>query len=115
MICDRFILSSIAYQTLDESIKAPWVIDVNQGCAVPDLTILLDVPVRVCLQRLSARKDSPTVYEKQRLLAAIEKNYIRTLPTYKKHFGPVRRIDGQRSIEAVHDAIIAAVESILSQ
>jgi dTMP kinase len=113
VICDRYILSSIAYQTLDDSIKAPWVIDVNRGCAVPNLTLLLDVPVKECMNRLSSRKDRPTVYEKRQILTAIEKNYIRTLPLYKKHFGPVRRIDGHRSIEAVHDAIVAAVESAL--
>jgi dTMP kinase len=114
VICDRYILSSIAYQTLDETIKAAWVIDVNKGCSVPDLTLLLDVPVKECMYRLSTRKDSPTVYEKQQLLSAIEKNYIRTLPIYKKHFGPVRRIDGHRAVEAVHDAIVAAVESSLA-
>lgn len=113
VICDRYILSSIAYQTLDETINDTWVIDVNRGCAVPNLTLLLDVPAKECMHRLSRRKDSPTVYEKKQLLASIEKNYIRTLPIYKKHFGPVRRIDGQRPIEAVHDAIVAAVESIL--
>lgn len=113
VICDRYILSSIAYQTLDDTIKAPWVIDVNRDCSVPDLTLLLDVPVKECMNRLGKRKDRPTVYEKTPLLTAIEKNYIRTLPLYKKHFGPVRTIDGHRSIEAVHDAIVAAVESTL--
>jgi len=113
VICDRYILSSIAYQTLDETIRAAWVIDVNAGCAVPDLTLLLDVPVKECMRRLSGRKDSPTVYEKRRLLSAIEKNYMRTLPTYRKHFGPVRKIDGNRPVEEVHEAIVSAVESAL--
>jgi dTMP kinase len=113
VVCDRYILSSIAYQTLDETINAAWVIEVNRGCAVPDLTLLLDVPVNECMLRLSGRKDSPTVYEKRRLLAAINKNYKRTLPTYKKHFGPVHKIDGNRPVEEVHDAIVSAVESSL--
>jgi dTMP kinase len=113
VVCDRYILSSIAYQTLDETIDAAWVIDVNKGCAVPDLTLLLDVPVKECMHRLSGRKDSPTVYEKRRLLAAIDKNYKRTLPVYRRHFGPVRRIDGNRPVEEVHSAVVSAVESSL--
>jgi dTMP kinase len=113
VVCDRYILSSIAYQTLDETIGAGWVINVNRGCAVPDLTLLLDVPVKECMHRLSGRKDSPTVYEKRRLLIAIDKNYKRTLPIYKRHFGPVCRIDGNRPVEEVYDAIVSAVESSL--
>lgn len=38
VICDRYILSSIAYQTLDAAIKPKRVIEVNEGCSIPDIT-----------------------------------------------------------------------------
>jgi dTMP kinase len=31
VICDRYVFSSMAYQTLDPSISPDWVIDVNQA------------------------------------------------------------------------------------
>ncbi|NIM20701.1 MAG: dTMP kinase [Candidatus Latescibacteria bacterium] len=111
VICDRYILSSIAYQMLDSSIPPEWVIEVNSGCFVPDLTIFLDVAVDECLIRLKDRKNRPTVYEKKSLLEAIRKNYKRALPVYEKHFGPVRRIDGRGAIEKTHKAVIAEIES----
>ncbi len=113
VICDRYILSSIAYQTLDETISPEWVIEVNRGCSIPDLTVFLDVPVADCLDRLKKRKDRPTVYEKKSFLTAIDRNYRRTIPTYEKRFGLFRSIDGTRTPETVHDAIIDLIESEL--
>ncbi len=111
VICDRYILSSIAYQTLDHTISPEWVIEVNRGCAVPNLTILLDVPVEECLKRLRSRRDSRTIYEKRAHLSAIMKNYTRTIPIYKKHFGPLVRINGARLQDEVHEAVLKAVDS----
>ena len=115
VICDRYILSSIAYQTLDETISPDWVIEVNQGCSVPDLTVFLDVPVGLCLKRLHERKDRPTVYEKKSLLTAIERNYRRTISFYEKRFGLFRSVDGTLAPKRVRDAIIEVIESGLDR
>jgi dTMP kinase len=45
VVCDRYILSSIAYQSLDPLIAPERVVEVNRGIAVPDVTFMLDVPV----------------------------------------------------------------------
>ncbi len=110
VICDRYIFSSMAYQTLDPAVSADWVIDVNQGCAIPDLTILLSVPVEVCLQRLATRSGTPAVYETRALLETIAKNYQKLLPRYEAHFGRVVTIDGTRSVDQVHAAVVEAVD-----
>jgi dTMP kinase len=110
VICDRYVFSSMAYQTLDASVSAEWVVDVNQGCAVPDLTIFLSVPVDVCLQRLSARKGTAAIYETRALLETIAKNYQKLLPRYEAHFGPVVELDGTRSVDDVHAAVIEAIQ-----
>lgn len=108
VICDRYVFSSMAYQTLDASVSVDWVIDVNDGCAVPDLTIFLSVPVEVCLQRLSMRKGAAAIYETRALLETIEKNYERLFPRYEAQFGRVVKLDGTHSVDAVHAAIIEA-------
>lgn len=110
VICDRYVFSSMAYQTLDASVSADWVIDVNQGCAVPDLTVFLSVPIDICLQRLSERKGTKAIYETRPLLATIAKNYEKLLPRYEAHFGPVVKLDGTRSVDDVHVAVIEALE-----
>ncbi|UCH84155.1 MAG: dTMP kinase [Candidatus Latescibacterota bacterium] len=106
VICDRYILSSIAYQSLDPAIKPKRVIEVNKGCSIPDMTFLLKVPVKECLKRLKNRKDVPTVYEKKKLLESIDRNYENARRRYRDTFGPVVAIDGTASQGDVHRAII---------
>ena len=62
-----------------------------------------------CLARLDKRSDSPTVYEKKDILNRIAQNYEATLDLYEKSFGPVVRIDGTDSVDAVHKAIVEHV------
>lgn len=109
VICDRYVFSSMAYQTLDPSISPDWVIDVNQGCAVPDLTLFLAVPVDVCLQRLATRRGVAAIYETRAHLETIAKNYEKLLPRYETSFGRVVRLDGTQSVDDVHAAIIEAI------
>jgi dTMP kinase len=109
VICDRYIYSSMAYQTLDPSVSADWVIDVNRGCALPDLTILLSVPVEICMQRLSARRGTTAIYETRTLLEKVAENYQKLLPRYQAAFGRVITLDGTQSPDDVHAAIVEAV------
>src|SRR5262245_10779840 len=86
VICDRYLLSSMAYQTLDASITAEWVIDVNRGCAIPDLTLFVAVPVDMCLERIGARNAEKSIYESKSQLEKIAANYERMLAVYEKQF-----------------------------
>jgi len=113
VVCDRYVLSSLAYQTLEKAVSARWVIQVNRGCSLPDLTLLLDVPLSECTRRLKERKDKPTIYEKKSKLARIARNYSRVLPVYRRNFGPTVIIDGTGTPEEVHSRILAAIEARL--
>lgn len=113
VVCDRYIHSSIAYQSLDPAITAERVIEVNRGIADPDVTFFIRVPVDECLARLERRNDTQTVYEKRDLLVAIERNYDASLPQYEAHFGRVIEIDGTQPPEAVHAAIAGHMKDAL--
>src|SRR5512132_1665244 len=63
VVCDRYLFSSMAYQALDPEITGEWVIDVNRGCTVPDITLFISVPVEVCLARVGARGAATSIYE----------------------------------------------------
>ncbi len=111
VISDRYLYSSLAYQTLDPSISADWVIQINRGFAVPDLTIYLSVPVDECLRRISLRNENPTVYENRDFLQTISDNYIRLASYYKAHAGPLVMIDGSKPVEDVHRAVLSALDT----
>ena len=111
VISDRYLYSSLAYQTLDPSISADWVIEINRGFAVPDLTIYLSVAVDECLRRISLRKENPTIYENRDFLQTISDNYIRLASYYKAHAGPLAMIDGSEPVEDVHRAVLSALDT----
>lgn len=111
VVCDRYIFSSLAYQTLDPSISADWVTEINQDFSRPHMTVFLRVPVDECLRRISARNESPTVYEKKDFLETISDNYERLSPYYRDGVGPLEIIDGTLSPEDVHSAVIKAIET----
>jgi len=106
VVCDRYVFSSMAYQTLDTAIPAEWVVAINEECATPDVTFFLDVPVNVCLERLKARGDAPSVYEKRELLDRIAANYQTLSGLYERHFGPLVTIDGTRPAAEVFEAVV---------
>lgn len=58
VICDRWVDSSIAYQAYGRGMDPAWIGDLSRwatGGLVPDLTILLDIPAAVGLERAGRR------------------------------------------------------------
>jgi len=113
VVCDRYVHSSIAYQSTSADITPERVVEVNRGIAVPDITLFLDVPVDECLRRLGGRSGSPTVYERKDLLDRIDENYRRTHSLYERHYGPIASIDGTRPPDEVFNAIVGAIADVI--
>lgn len=113
VVCDRYILSSLAYQTLDQEIEFRWVVDVNRGCSIPDLTVFLAVPADICARRLRNRRDARTVYENRKVLRAIEENYERMLDPYAGLFGRLEIVDGRLDPDSVHERIWRSIEPVI--
>lgn len=60
VICDRFVDSSIAYQGWGRNEDMNFVKEINKltvGSCIPDLTILLDLPVEEGLKRIAGIRD----------------------------------------------------------
>ena len=106
VVCDRYVFSSMAYQTLDTEIPADWVVSINEGCAIPDVTFFLEVPVDVCLDRLKARGDELSVYEKRDLLDRIVSNYRSLSGLYGQHYGELVTIDGTQTTDEIHRLVV---------
>jgi len=59
VICDRFVDSSLAYQGVARNIPTELIWEINQFAIdnhLPDLTILIDVPAEVGLERINQAK-----------------------------------------------------------
>lgn len=113
VITDRYYLSSYAYHSV-HGIDLEWVIQANALSAQllrPDINIYIDVPPRLSLERLSARKIDIEMYETM-------ENLTRVYNQYQIIFDRIRNdekiveIDGSRHQDAVHDDIIDVVSAL---
>ena len=105
VISDRYADSTYAYQgaRLEGVVKDPirWLQRVSAPAILePDLTILLEVPPRLGLRRIAARKKKVR-FEKEGFLTRVAKNYDRLARSPR-----FARVDGSRpAAEVARDAL----------
>jgi dTMP kinase len=115
VICDRYILSTIAYQYP----KVPWekLWELHHGIPYPDVTFYVDVPVNVAIQRINTRNSAAKsavvdVFEDEKKLKKVQENYIRALESYKidvnrGHFNRIFGLDGTKTPIEVHKQVLS--------
>ena len=110
-ICDRYYLSSIAYQS--EGVFMDWVAGINSKATeklLPDITFFIDVSVDVVLERIRSRNRAREVFEEEGRLLSVRGNYLYAIEHFAKE--PVEVIDGNRPPEEVHKEIRSIIEII---
>lgn len=116
VVCDRFILSTIAYQVYGRQkmeyltlVKNVFEV-VNRGC-VPDTTIFLDVTPSVGLERAHTRLEAPNRFDDEAIAF-----HERVREGYKKHLGDYGAhiiVDADKPLEEVWQSLEKAVQSAL--
>ena len=106
VICDRYLASSIAYGEA-QGLDPEWLRDVQRHLPAPVLTIVLDIPPEVSLQRKGAGRDK---FERDLPLLS------RVRASYQRQAGAPDwvLIDGQQEVGQVAAAVIHAVRARLS-
>ena len=61
VITDRYILSSMAYQSLENPL--PWVEEINRLAPAPDLTVLVHVEAEVAAARRASRGGAEEIFD----------------------------------------------------
>ncbi len=116
VICDRYDLSSIAYQTAtarteDSKAFETWVRELNRYAPRPDATIVLDVSPEEAERRRQERLGALELYEEtelQRELAALYARAETLVPGDR-----VMRVDGNRPLEEVSQAVQEALADVI--
>jgi len=116
VICDRFILSTIAYQIygrqrVDYLALTKNVFDAIKLKCVPDATIFLDVSPEIGLQRVKLRMQAPNRFDEEDMAF-----HQRIREGYKQHlddFGKTVVIDANKPLEEVWTDVQNAVQSVL--
>jgi dTMP kinase len=101
VISDRYFFSTMAYGNLEIN-DLHWLIEINKKFILPDLTFFLKVSPRVCIERIKKDRFEITLFEKEKILRKVWKNY----EILAKRFKNVYIIDGERPIEEISKKII---------
>ena len=102
VVCDRYLFSSIAYQSVDCGVD--FVLGINAGLPLPQCLIFLDTPVDVCQDRL-ARRGKPELFDGQAFQSRVRDGYIQALERYRGSGMRVARLDGDRPAGLIHGDI----------
>lgn len=110
VISDRYFFSSFAYGVAD-GLDLNWLMDINKGFLLPDITIILKVSPEVCLARIKRRGDPRTLFERKKQLEKVWQTY-EMMPN---RFPNVVMVDGERPEWEVFSQISKIVLSILKK
>jgi dTMP kinase len=105
VISDRYLYSSLAYQGA-AGLDLKWIEKINKWAVKPDLTIYLDVPSEVVLQRLKRKKSvMETLHNQQR----VRDIYIKLVKAHN-----LWTVDGNKPKKRVAREILEVVTTFLS-
>ncbi len=105
VVCDRYILSTYCYGVA-EGLELEWLRELNSRFITPDLTIILDVPPEVSLERIGKSRFSTELFEQRKKLELVRENFHR----FRNEFPNTFVVDGTASIEKVHWRVRGLVE-----
>jgi len=106
VVCDRYTLSTYAFQGV--TLDLAWLRGLNARARVPDLTVFLDVPVAVSVERMRAR-GAVERYEQADTLARVREAFLRLIPLLRAEGQRIAVVDGALPPDAVHAAVVAEV------
>lgn len=114
VICDRYVLSSLAYQSA-QGLDLQWLIDVNRFAPVPDVTVFVDTSIKVCLERIVSRGENlEDQFHRRAALINTRKAYLNVLRS-GLFVGEVVTANGDASKELVQQEILRGMVAQLHE
>lgn len=111
VLCDRYILSTLAYQGL--TCDLDWLLTINKNIRPPDLTLFLDVPPREAQIRMQSTRWIRDLYETPEQQTNIRERYLGLLRRRIPLVGPVVVIDASRPEAEVSTDIMSVLDVFL--
>ena len=112
VLCDRYFLSSFAYQWREMPGELDWIESINARAIHPHLTLLIDAPAEVCMERIRQARADTELFEDLETLRAIRGNYLE-LARRRKTLDQIEIIDGARAPEEVQEEVRDRVEKVM--
>jgi dTMP kinase len=108
IICDRYILSTLAFGSLEENLE--WLQQINSRFLEPDLIFILNVPGKICANRIAKTRFGFEFFESAEKLEVIRNTYIKL----KRAFPNTHIIKGYgRGPRTIHKEIVSIIEDYI--
>ncbi|MBN1648712.1 MAG: dTMP kinase [Spirochaetales bacterium] len=108
VICDRYLFSSLAYQSLECDFKR--VFALNCRFPLPERVFFIDTSIHECQDRIGKR-EKRELFEAETIQYKIRNNYLKAFACYKRTAMKVHMLDGDESAEKIHERIWEIVVS----
>ena len=112
VMSDRYVLSSLAYQTL--GVTRDRVATFNQLATRPDLTIFVEVSIDIAEARRARRGGEAEIFEERALQTRVRDAYLAEVERLRAAGEPIVIIDGAPDADTVFSAVLAAVQSCIA-
>jgi dTMP kinase len=105
VISDRYFLSTFAYGQLN--LEGAWLRKLNSKFQPADITFYIDTPAKVAIGRIEKTRSQSELFEKEKLLEIVRKNYLKIVKEYSKS---TYVLDGTRRVEEIAGQVIQIFE-----
>lgn len=113
VICDRYYLSSLVYQT-NENFDCDYVMNLNSGARKPDLTIFMNVSNKVCYERMKIRNKPKELFERN--LTKTREKYFEAIDYLRNSRNEkIEVVDASGSMKEVLEKIVKIISGIGSE
>lgn len=111
VISDRYVLSSLAYQSVD--CNYDWIEEINKYAPLPNLTIFIDVSPEIAMRRMEMTRSTRELFEDLEFQQKVYSSYKKAMMDMTG--SKVYFVDGNRPKEEVNESIKKIVsEKLLS-
>lgn len=111
VVCDRFTLSSLAYQGAQLG-ELAWIAALNRAAARPDATLFLKVRPEVALRRRQAASVDREIFEVDAFQRRVARSYREAIGRVRRAGERVVELDGEAPVDAVAEAVYQAVLAV---
>jgi len=111
VISDRYLASSLAYQSLAVPFES--VAALNSSFRKPDLTLFVEAPAEVCVDRISSRGEESERFESLDRLKIVAQAYDRALDWCIARGEHIVRIDGRPDADTVAEMAWAEIAKLI--
>ncbi len=120
VFCSRYDLSTLSYQ-MTQGMEFNELYDLHkfgegEGCLVPDITLVFDVPVEVALERTANRAGTEECFEKEEFQRELYGNLHKAIQLLKEKDKKrvILVINANQAIEKVFEEMIRKIAEVLN-